>query len=81
MTTTLNTSCSENTMVLSARRGFLHAFIFLFLEAYIPNGITSDHLKYGRVTIIHASSPLYTRIIDREQKTKFIQICSQNPYS
>ena len=25
MTTTLNTSCSENTMVLSARRGFLHA--------------------------------------------------------
>jgi hypothetical protein len=28
MTTTLNTSCSENTMVLSARRGFLHACIF-----------------------------------------------------
>ena len=25
MTTTLDTSCSENTMVLSARRGFLHA--------------------------------------------------------
>ena len=28
MTTTLNTSCSENTMVLSARRRFLHARIF-----------------------------------------------------
>jgi hypothetical protein len=28
MTTTLNTSLSENTMVLSARRGFLHACIF-----------------------------------------------------
>ena len=27
-TTTLDTSCSENTMVLSARRGFLHACIF-----------------------------------------------------
>jgi hypothetical protein len=26
--TTLDTSCSENTMVLSARRGFLHACIF-----------------------------------------------------
>jgi hypothetical protein len=25
---TLDTSCSENTMVLSARRGFLHACIF-----------------------------------------------------
>ena len=25
MTTTLDTSCSENTMVFSARRGFLHA--------------------------------------------------------
>ena len=28
MTTTLDTSCSENTMVLSAKRGFLHACIF-----------------------------------------------------
>jgi hypothetical protein len=28
MTTTLNTSCSENTMVLPAKRGFLHACIF-----------------------------------------------------
>ena len=28
MTTTLDTSCSENTTVLSARRGFLHACIF-----------------------------------------------------
>ena len=28
MLTTLNTSCSENTMVLSARRVFLHACIF-----------------------------------------------------
>ena len=28
MTTTLDTSCSENTMVLSARRGFLHSCIF-----------------------------------------------------
>ena len=28
MTTTLDTSCSENTMVLSARQGFLHACIF-----------------------------------------------------
>ena len=28
MTTTLDTSCSENRMVLSARRGFLHACIF-----------------------------------------------------
>jgi hypothetical protein len=28
MTTTLHTSCSETTMVLSARRGFLHACIF-----------------------------------------------------
>jgi hypothetical protein len=28
MTTTLDTSCSENTMDLSARRGFLHACIF-----------------------------------------------------
>ena len=28
MTTTLDTSCSENTMVLSARRGLLPACIF-----------------------------------------------------
>ena len=28
MTTTLDTSWSKNTMVLSARRGFLHACIF-----------------------------------------------------
>jgi hypothetical protein len=28
MTTTLDTSCSKNTMILSARRGFLHACIF-----------------------------------------------------
>ena len=28
ITTTLDASCSENTMVLSARRGFLHAWIF-----------------------------------------------------
>jgi hypothetical protein len=28
MTTTLDTSCPENTMVLSARRVFLHVFIF-----------------------------------------------------
>ena len=28
MTTTLDTSCSENIMILSARRGFLHACIF-----------------------------------------------------
>jgi hypothetical protein len=28
ITTTLDTSCSENIMVLSARRGFLHACIF-----------------------------------------------------
>ena len=28
MTTALDTSCLENTMVLSARRGFLHACIF-----------------------------------------------------
>ena len=28
MTTSLNISCSENTMVLSGRRGFLHACIF-----------------------------------------------------
>jgi hypothetical protein len=28
MTNTLDTSCSENTMVLSARRGLLHACIF-----------------------------------------------------
>ena len=28
MTTTLDTSCLENTMVLSARRGFLYACIF-----------------------------------------------------
>jgi hypothetical protein len=28
MTTTSDTSCSANTMVLSARRGFLHACIF-----------------------------------------------------
>jgi hypothetical protein len=28
MTTTLDTSCSENTMVLTARQGFLHACIF-----------------------------------------------------
>ena len=27
-TTTLDTSCSENAMVLSAKRGFLHACIF-----------------------------------------------------
>ena len=30
MTTTLNTSCSENSMILSARRGFLHACIFQY---------------------------------------------------
>ena len=30
MTTTLDTSCSENAMVLSARRGFLHACIFKY---------------------------------------------------
>jgi hypothetical protein len=34
MTTTLDTSCSENTMVLSARRGFLHACIF-WLVLYV----------------------------------------------
>jgi hypothetical protein len=28
MTTTLDISCSENAIVLSARRGFLHAYIF-----------------------------------------------------
>jgi hypothetical protein len=28
MTTTLYTSCAENTMVLSAKQGFLHACIF-----------------------------------------------------
>jgi hypothetical protein len=28
MTTILNTSLSENTMALSARRGFLHACVF-----------------------------------------------------
>ena len=28
MTATLDTSCSENAMVLSARRGFLHACNF-----------------------------------------------------
>ena len=28
ITTTLDTSCSENIMLLSARRGFLHACIF-----------------------------------------------------
>jgi hypothetical protein len=28
MTTILDTSCSENTMVLSARQGFLHPCIF-----------------------------------------------------
>jgi hypothetical protein len=33
MTTTLDTSCSENTMVLSARRGFLHACMY-FLVIY-----------------------------------------------
>ena len=32
MSTTLDTSCSENTMVLSARRGFLHACIFYTLK-------------------------------------------------
>jgi hypothetical protein len=32
MTTTLDTSCSENAMVLSARRGFLHACIFYSLS-------------------------------------------------
>jgi hypothetical protein len=33
MTTTLDTLCSENTMVLSARRGFLHACISEFPKA------------------------------------------------
>ena len=31
ITTTLDTSCSENIMVLSARRGFLHAWYFLVI--------------------------------------------------
>ena len=34
MTTALDTSCSENTMVLSARRGFLHACIFSYFFNY-----------------------------------------------
>jgi hypothetical protein len=34
MTTTLDTSFSENTMVLSARRGFLHACIFWYCDNF-----------------------------------------------
>ena len=50
MTTTLDTSCSENTMVLSARRGFLHACIFQF-RIYThhdkKNGSSSSCAKRG----------------------------------
>jgi hypothetical protein len=43
MTTTLETSCSENTMVLSARREFLHACIFkLFINTECWNWIWQD---------------------------------------
>jgi hypothetical protein len=34
MTTALDTSCSEKTMVLSARRGFLHMHVFSSLQVY-----------------------------------------------
>jgi hypothetical protein len=40
MTTTLNISCSENTMVLSARRGisaFMHVFLVLSKNVHFGN--------------------------------------------
>jgi hypothetical protein len=45
MTTTLNTSCSENIMVLSAIRGFLHAYIsinYIILEPKVFLGSPCD---------------------------------------
>jgi hypothetical protein len=35
MTTTLDTSCSENTMVFSARRGFLHACMYFLVIMWV----------------------------------------------
>ena len=43
MTTTLDTSSSENTMVLSARRGFLHACI---LEYFCKKDL--EYVLYNR---------------------------------
>ena len=43
MTTTLDTSCSENTMVLSARRGFLHACMYFLVLSLIVSCIYNMH--------------------------------------
>ena len=44
MTTTLDTSCSEDAMVLSSRRGFLHACISSskYNESFLFEEIQSD---------------------------------------
>jgi hypothetical protein len=44
MTTTLNTSCSEN-IILTVRRGFLHACIYI-----LSNGLTYNPEEYLRVS-------------------------------
>jgi hypothetical protein len=47
MTTTLNTSCSENTMVLSARRGVsacMHVFSSKIVNQNVLTALTSDAL-------------------------------------
>jgi hypothetical protein len=61
MTTALDTSCSENTMVLSARRGFLHACIFsymiymhTFLQLLDQNFIYSEIIS-AKTTAIHSA--------------------------
>ena len=52
MTTTLDTSCSENAMVLSARRGFLHACIFWFsinapINVMPPGGEAGQYVGFA----------------------------------
>ena len=50
MTTTLDTSCSENTMVLSARRGFLHA------STSYPGHFASPSAKMALASAGHVTS-------------------------
>jgi hypothetical protein len=56
MTTTLNTSRSGNTMVLLARRGFLHACIFWYYYNHLPRYC----LTAGLYNAIHTMQVLGT---------------------
>ena len=60
MTTTSKTSCLENTMVLSARQGFMHAFACMyFLIIIIINFIY----------IVHKSKAVQGTLHDLKNKT------------